>query len=343
MSDEDLFARFAALRAPSHHLEDECSATSSHRDNVETVARQAKAEDDELGRIAEGRFDGISLGQDDENEGEDQDEELRKRMANLRGSDAIHSYLGGAEPQGDADVEELLASFENAPSHDPQFGDMEGLDKEAKNALKDAKTLIPTSDEKEEVDADHEQEEEDEETEEQILTRALEEASLERLHDPPSIRQDSDVDEKGRSASQGDTRRLDELGGLSFPSLPTHVLQETDNDDPAEDVDEDTKKRLNALLGLSPSPHKPGQAPTKDIPKVAPKSWNLPGFDLNRDEDTETWCCICNKDATLICLGCDDDLYCEECWREGHGLGDGQERGHRTKRFVYKRQPVGAA
>jgi hypothetical protein len=48
---------------------------------------------------------------------------------------------------------------------------------------------------------------------------------------------------------------------------------------------------------------------------------------------------ICNKDAEVVCLGCEGDPYCEECWQEGH-VG---ER-HRTKRFAAKggRKAVGA-
>ncbi|WWC67501.1 uncharacterized protein I206_101409 [Kwoniella pini CBS 10737] len=342
MSEEDLFARFAALRAPSHQpKEEDYSPGSSYQRNVDEVAKKARKEEDEIEKIADGRFDDVSLGKEEA----DEDDELRKRIAKLRGYDSAHSANANKDCEGDQSVEDFLASFTSAPSHNPRNRDgsvLKDFKKEAATALREAEMYVPPAAQTEEVQSDDDGQNEDEETEEEILARALEEASLDKLHNPEDDHETPEPDKEDllHAKSDQDDKR-DRLEGLSFPSLPTHLPAESEEG--AEEIDEESKKRLNALLGLSPSPHKPGQNTQSTLPKITPKSWNLPGFDMNRDSETDTWCCICNKDATLICTGCEGDLYCDECWRDGHGSGEGQERGHKAKRFVYKRQLVGAA
>ncbi|GJJ67927.1 hypothetical protein EMPS_00273 [Entomortierella parvispora] len=36
------------------------------------------------------------------------------------------------------------------------------------------------------------------------------------------------------------------------------------------------------------------------------------------DENPDSWCCICNEDATWTCPGCDNDHFCQDCYRESH-------------------------
>ncbi|MCJ1355739.1 MAG: hypothetical protein MMC33_005731 [Icmadophila ericetorum] len=56
------------------------------------------------------------------------------------------------------------------------------------------------------------------------------------------------------------------------------------------------------------------------------------------DEDIDSWCSICNDDATVRCLGCEGDLYCAGCWKEGHAGKEAglEERGHRWVKYRRK-------
>ncbi|KAK1755265.1 hypothetical protein QBC47DRAFT_212885 [Echria macrotheca] len=53
------------------------------------------------------------------------------------------------------------------------------------------------------------------------------------------------------------------------------------------------------------------------------------------DADQQTWCIVCLEDASVRCVGCDDDVYCGRCWRDMHlGPRAGYDyRGHKSVRF----------
>ena len=86
-------------------------------------------------------------------------------------------------------------------------------------------------------------------------------------------------------------------------------------------------------LGALPPdfPDAPTTLPTQNTPRTAGKSSNPPFMDAEID----SWCIICTDDATVRCLGCEGDLYCAKCWREGHiGAQAGlEERSHHWVKY----------
>ena len=137
-------------------------------------------------------------------------------------------------------------------------------------------------------------EEEEEAEAEASLQRILDEVARERQQEPVST----------VSSSQQDREPTlpDSFDSLVFPSMPDLPLPSWE---------------LPSAPTAAPSSRKPTSKP--------------PGFS---DQDIDSWCIICCANAAVKCLGCDGDLYCWGCWREGHV---GEDVGLEEKSHVWER------
>nr|XP_006979270.1 abscission/NoCut checkpoint regulator isoform X1 [Peromyscus maniculatus bairdii] len=120
------------------------------------------------------------------------------------------------------------------------------------------------------------------------------------------------------------------------------TLQDYHLPDSEEEEDEETAiqrvlKQLTeeAALDEASGFNIPVEAAPRPRPRAQPsraetETQSLPPGPQAEEEELP-WCCICNEDATLRCAGCDGDLYCARCFREGHDNFDLKE--HQTSAY----------
>ena len=143
-------------------------------------------------------------------------------------------------------------------------------------------------------------------------------ASLQRILDELEV-ENSQEPAPGAASQQRDSEQptlpsppSDSFASLVFPSTPETPLQ---------------------VLNL---PSTPTTTPSARKVTSTPKP---PGF---TDEDIDSWCIICCANASVKCAGCDGDLYCWGCWREGHvGPDVGLEEKRHIWQRVTKKKPPG--
>ena len=233
-----------------------------------------------------------------------------------------------------------LGDIKNAAGVDDWGGDKaeiahaRGLHKEAKHALRyledddarDAAPLRPKvrpsagdytkrdyADAPEIVNVDEAAEEQQtgEDEIDDFVRRALEEASLGKTHEAELRPQD------GAAHSKIDDGHVPSYGDDAIPALVDSSLPQAPTQEPQD------RALLNEVLDLPTAPtHQPVAKPASEP--------SIPS-----DEDVDNWCTICMDDATVQCIDCDGELYCERCWDEGHkGESAGpEERRHKAKLY----------
>ncbi|KAF2278132.1 uncharacterized protein EI97DRAFT_354120, partial [Westerdykella ornata] len=194
----------------------------------------------------------------------------------------------------------------------------------------------PNNDPKKEDERTNPYKTEEEEAEE-LVSRVLNETP-EPPTPPANNDPQSDNNENNNSNDEGDS----DDDPLTLPSVPSDPSPLPPSSLPQTLATEEDLTRRFASLFSSPAPstNNSDDLTLPSVPtafKSKSQSHTLSNLPTFTDEEIASWCCICNDDATLKCLGCDGDLYCRDCWMEGHrGEGAGwEERTH--KAVVYAR------
>ncbi|GAB1310248.1 Abscission/NoCut checkpoint regulator [Madurella fahalii] len=202
--------------------------------------------------------------------------------------------------------------------------------------------------------------EDDDDSDGEQMARAVE-AVLSQLQDemnslppPAPTREEDEKQQPGEEEAPVPGTEANTVDGhddnatLALPAVPTQLVDpvadaKEDEEDRRKSIDfeQDISARLASLKGL-------GSGATLDAfglpsvptfrPQDRPTSTNSRGLRSAKytDGDQSTWCVVCLDDATIRCIGCDNDVYCARCWREMHvGPSAGyDERGHQWVRIA---------
>lgn len=255
----------------------------------------------------------------------------------------------GTRGEDDKTIEELLADL--GPSEQwnvdkTEHDEVEELLRAADTALKEQPNLEAVPDDEEvshkpvparlpavdvlvfSPEPESDEDEEPKETKAQVRDHVNREADdvLKRLMDEVKYEKEHGAD-SGEEAAAGSSDDGEETVDvpLDFPAAPSRDLPETTASTTAKG-DEDLAARFPSLTLPS--------VPT--TLKSSTSSKSKASIQKFADEEIDSWCVICNDNATLSCLGCDEDLYCMNCWLEGHRSEDAAyaERTHKAVQYA---------
>jgi hypothetical protein len=250
-------------------------------------------------------------------------------------------------PDDPDDVEKLMNEAKDAlrnkdtgsePSSD---NDQEQRKKDATNILTSGldMSVFQLDDESDEKEGKEHQDLETESREVQdIVAKLLDEVNLEREESGNAGEEDA-ADEEVQSAGYNPAKDANDDPSIMLPSVPSKIPDPLPQPSRQSlDFENDIVARLAALKGLgsSSSSSNPLGLPSAPTGKPVTKSAEPASKGLKKytDDEIDAWCIICQDDATVECKGCEGDLYCARCWKEGHM---GPDAGYEFKRHQWKK------
>lgn len=330
---DDLASRFARLGSSSLSGSPQPSNTTSVNNVIAPGAPSY------LEGIAQGRGKIIEFNEEDEKSLEELLGELEESIGDRKEWDMSH------KEQGDVgkllqDMRTILPELQNSRARDTkqckqpsQEGNREALT-DWENVELDVGSGAVGRKYDEDVNGDEEGDGEnkkqtEEEEADDVIARIMAELEISKKYDPPSPPLDAD-----RNAQPSSTEDAMNDVSLYLPSAPTTLKEPTDSSSATQALEDAFTARLAALAGPNTDSLGLPSAPSFALSAKPPKVQS--SLQKKTDEEIDTWCIICQDDATLKCLGCEGDLYCKNCWMEGHrGESAGlEEKRHRCVEFV---------
>ncbi|KIX01813.1 uncharacterized protein Z518_09540 [Rhinocladiella mackenziei CBS 650.93] len=165
----------------------------------------------------------------------------------------------------------------------------------------------------------------------ELLARILDEVKLGSTspQDDGMEAPDSEEDASQPNPELSDSSTAPQSSALNLPATPSMLPE------PVETKPDSNRKEDDDLASRFAGLSLPSVPTTMKSTKPFTSTSAKPTIGYT-DEEVDTWCIICNDDATFRCIGCDGDLYCTNCWMEGHRGEDAghEERTHKAVQFV---------